>query len=311
MAGFCVSCGTPLTGAFCGKCGKPAEGPSDAAKNQSSNTAAHESASTPAPTQPSSTPALPQPAPVSSQAAVAAAKKTGGGQALAIGGIVLLFLVVAVAGMFYAVRWVKNKASAITGGAIGGPSQVRVAQGNACALLAREDAQQILGVNIIKTSEIMEGSDPGCAYYTDLAGFSKLQNLAVEQARRDSEKVSKEEEASKTKSDNPLELLKHTKEMEGMVKGLGLTQPDKEGRVFSFSVQRNFGRGDWNAVRASVALVPGFEEVPDVGDHAMIGSFGHAFYMAKGNNFVHMDTTYIPEARNRGSEIGRKMAARM
>ncbi len=99
--------------------------------------------------------------------------------------------------------------------------------------------------------------------------------------------------------------------MEGMVKGLGLTQPDKEGRVFSFTVERDFGRDHWSTFRNTISIVPGFEDVPDVGDHAMMGSFGHAFYVLKGDNMVHLELTYVPDAKTRGAEIGRKIAGHL
>ena len=51
---------------------------------------------------------------------------------------------------------------------------------------------QMLGVAVERTSEIMEGSEPGCAYYTSPEAFTKLQHMAIEQARRDSEAASKQ-----------------------------------------------------------------------------------------------------------------------
>jgi hypothetical protein len=165
-------------------------------------------------------------------------------------------------------------------------------------------------VTIERSQEIMEGSEPGCAYFANPEAFAQLQKMAIEQARRDSEKASKSESAS-TKSDNPLELLKHTKEMEGIVKGLGLTQPPEDGRAFSFTLQRDFGRSNWSSIRSTMSVVPGFEEVPDVGEHAMIGSFGHAFYVLQGDTMIHLETTWVPEARTRGAEIVRKIIAHM
>jgi hypothetical protein len=158
----------------------------------------------------------------------------------------------------------------------------------------------------------MDNGDPGCAYYTNPAAFAQLQKLAMEQARRDSEKVSNEPGANaNSKNDNPLELLKHTKEMEGIVKGLGLSQPDATGRVFAFSVNRNFGSGNWWPLRTTLSAVPGFDEVNGVGDHAMIGSWGHAFYVLKGDSMFKLETVYLPEARARGSDIANKIVSHL
>lgn len=298
---FCTKCGKPLTGAFCTSCGARAQAPSAQSQPQPQ----------PAPVQTQSAPVQAQPAPVQPSAAAAAApKKSGAGKALAIGGgIVLLFIVVGIAGVWYTVHWVKNKVSSATGGAIGGSSQVRMSSGNMCSLLSRDDLQQVLGISIEKTSEIMEGSDPGCAYYTNPDGFATLQKMALAQAKKDSEQASKSNDQPKT--DNPMELMKHTKEMEGIVKGFGLSQPDKDGKVFSFSVQRDYGRNNWSALRTTMSIVPGFEDVNGVGDRAMIGSFGHALYVLKGDSVVHLDTMYVPEARTRGSEIGRRIVSHL
>ncbi len=153
----------------------------------------------------------------------------------------------------------------------------------------------------------MDNGDPGCAYYTNPAAFAELQKIAIAQAKRDSEKASQYPDVKNSKSDNPLELLKHTKEMEGIVKGFGLSAPDPSGRVFSFSVNRNFGSGNWMPLRTTLSVVPGFDDVNGVGDHAMIGSFGHAFYVLKGDSVFKLDTMYLPEARMRGTEIANKI----
>jgi len=170
--------------------------------------------------------------------------------------------------------------------------------------------QQVLGVAVERNAEIMEGNDPGCAYYTNPAAFADLQKIAVEQARRDSEKASKDP-AMNSKNDNPLELLKHTREMEGIVKGFGLTEPDKDGRVFAFTVDRNFGSKNWTPLRVTMSAVPGFDEISGVGDHAMIGSFGHAFYVLQGGSMFKLETMYVPEARTRGADIARKMISHL
>ncbi len=154
----------------------------------------------------------------------------------------------------------------------------------------------------------MEGSDPGCAYYTNPEAFAQLQRMAIEQARRDSELAAKK---PGPKTDNPLELLKDANQLEGVVKTFGLSLPDKDGRVFSFTVQRNFGRDNWLPLRTTMSVVPGFEDVSGVGDHAMMGSFGHAFYVLQGDSMVHLELTYVPDARTRGALLGGKIAGNL
>jgi hypothetical protein len=286
MPGFCTNCGAPMAGAFCGQCGQRAQTTNAPAQSQA------------AAAQPRQAPARQQPVgpPRSSNKA-----------ALIFGGIVLVAVFGALGSTLYGIHWFKAKLSGLTGGALGS----EVSQGNACRLLSPMDLQQALGVTVERNAEIMEGRDPGCAYFTNPAAFSELQKIAVAQARRDSEKASKDPALNNSKNDNPLELLKHTREMEGIVKGLGLTQPDKDGRVFAFTIDRNFGSRNWGPLRTTLSVVPGFDEIEGVGDRAMIGSFGHAFYVLKGDSMFRLETIYVPEARTRGADIARKMISHL
>ena len=282
MPAYCTNCGKAITGAFCVNCGQRAQA---------------ESAT------------VPSPPPAAPPARSSLAKPL-----LITGGIVLVLFVAAIAGAVYSVHWIKNKAlskmSAYTGVSMGrtGTGSI-LGRGKACTLLTRDELEQVLGVAVEKSAEIMEGSEPGCAYYTNSAGFVQLRQAAADQARRDTEAAAQQTPAAK--SDNPLELLKHTKELEGVVKSFGLMQEDKDGRVFAFTVDGGFGREHWATLRTTMSVVPGFEEVSGIGDHAMVGSFGHALYVLKGDSLIKLETMYVPEARTRGAEIGRRIAARM
>lgn len=307
MPGFCRNCGTPLTGAFCTKCGQPVQPVQPASQTPASQAGAVGQAQSPSAPPPPQSQFQAQPAipPVA-----AARKKSAFGKVLlVIGVVVVLLFAMGAVGAWYTMHWVKGKVRTYTGGAVGGsPEIVSVAHGNTCALLSREDLRQVLGISIEKSQEIMEGSEPGCAYFADPAAFAQLQKMAIEQARRDSAKAA---QRPAPKSDNPLELLKDTKDMEGIVKGLGLTQPAEDGRVFSFTLQRNFDPSNWSVIRGTMSIVPGFEDVSGVGDHAMIGSFGHALYVLQGSTMIHLETTYVPDARTRGAEIARKITPRL
>jgi len=319
MAEFCTNCGAPLSGTFCGRCGhraqsasapaQPAPTPQPVVAPTAIPAVAAQQPASPqqAFTQPTSAqPPIPQqPAHPTSQPPIAQPpKSSGGGKALLIvGGIVLVLVLGAFGAVLYGVHWVKGKVSSITGGSFGS----EVSQGNMCKLLSTAELQQMIGVTVERSAEIMDNGEPGCAYYTNPAAFAQLQKLAIAQAKRDSEKASQYPDVKNSKGDNPLELLKHTQEMEGIVKGFGLSAPDPSGKVFSFSVNNKFGSENWGPLRTTLSVVPGFDEVNGVGDHAMIGSFGHTFYVLKGDSVFHLDTMYLPEARMRGSEIGRKL----
>jgi len=282
MAGYCIHCGSPLDGAFCGKCGKPTPGVSAAAAQA-------------VPVQPAAVALAPAPKGPSVAKIL-----------LIVVGIIVLLAVIAVGGAIYAFRAIKHKVQEATIGAVGPTSQTNVSHGNACRLLNADQVKAVLGVDIVRTQEMTEGSNAGCAYYTNAEGFGHLQKVAADQAKRDSETASKEIDPN---SQNPMELMKHTKEMEGMIKSLGLTQPSEEGRVFAFTIQKHFGSENWSSLRTAMAMVPGFEEVPDVGDHAMVGTFGHTFVILKGNSMIRLETIYVPEARTRGAELGRQIVS--
>jgi hypothetical protein len=285
MAGFCVHCGSPLDGAFCSKCGKPAPGisaiPAQAIPSQA------------VPVQPAAVP-LP---PASKGPSVAKIL-------LIVFGVIALLAVLAIGGAIYTFRVIKHKVQEATGGAVGPTQQMNIAHGNSCRLLSADQVKRVLGVDIVRTQEMVEDSNAGCAYYTNAEGFAHLQKVAADQAKRDSETASKEIDPN---TKNPMDLMKHTKEMEGMIKSLGLTQPGEDGRVFAFTVQKHFGSENWSSMRTAMAMVPGFEEVPDVGDHAMVGTFGHTFLILKGNTMIRLETIYVPEARTRGAELGRQI----
>src|SRR5579864_2423631 len=178
MPGFCVSCGTPLTGPFCNKCGARAVGPG---------------ASTAQPVAPSA-PSVPTAVPPTSPGAGAAVKGSGLGKALAIvGGVLVLLFVIGIGAAVYGVYWVKHKVSAYSSAVTGRTSHpIRVVEkGDSCRLLSTADLQQVLGVTVEKSAEIVEDSAPGCAYYTNPQAFSQLQRMAAEQARRQTDEVNR------------------------------------------------------------------------------------------------------------------------
>jgi len=210
----------------------------------------------------------------------------------------------------YGVYWVKHKvssyASAISSGS--SDSVKVVASGDNCRLLASAELQKILGVKIEKSAEIVDDNQSGCAYYTDPQSVSQLQRMALEQAKKQTDEVNRR---PGPKPDNLPALMKNANELEGIVKTLGMTQPPADGRVFSFTVQRGVSADGWAGMRVTEAAVPGFEEVPGVGDHAMIGAFGHAFYVQKGDAVITMSMMLVPDARVKGSEIGKKIIGKL
>jgi hypothetical protein len=246
------------------------------------------------------------------QAPVTAAPKGSGlGKVLLwVGGIFLLLFMMVAGAAIYGAYWVKHKvsnyASAISSGS---SDNVKVvASGDNCRLLATAELQKILGVKIEKSAEIVDDNQHGCAYYTDAQSVSQLQRMAMAQAKRQTDEVNRR---PGPKPDNLPALMKNANDLEGIIKTLGMTQPPADGRVFSFTLERGVSADAWAGMRVTEAAVPGFEEVPGVGDHAMIGAFGHAFYVQKGDAVITMSTMYVPDARLRGSQIGKSILGKL
>ncbi len=299
MAGFCVNCGTPLVGAFCNKCGAKALSAS-----------APLQVPTPPVVAPVQPPPMVQPPPIVQPAPITPQSSGMGKILLWVGGILLVLFLAVAGATVYTYYWAKHKVTSYVSAATGGSSgPVKVVQsGDSCRLLSTADLQKVLGVTIEKNAEIMQGSDSGCAYYTNSAGVAQLQHLAMEHARKQSAEATKR---PAPQSDNPLALLKDANQMEGIVKSLSMTSPPPDGQIFTFTIERNFGTDSWSGMRIVESAVPGFEEVSGVGDKAMMGSFGHAFYILKDDVMIHLDTTLVPDARLRGAEIGKKIIGRL
>lgn len=223
-----------------------------------------------------------------------------------VGGILLLLFVIGVGTTLYGYYWVKHKVSSYASAITNGTTETMkvVSSGTSCRLLSTADLQQVLGVPIERSAEIEEGNDPGCAYYTNAEAIGKLRALALAHARKQAAEAPKSQGAN---GDNPLALLKETNQMEGIMKTLSGNGAANDGHVFTFTVARGFGSDSWSGMRLVEAAVPGFEDVSGVGDKAMIGAFGHAFYALKGDTMVRMDTALVPDARTRGFAIGKKI----
>src|ERR1700674_4914469 len=111
MPGFCVSCGAPLTGAFCNKCGARAVAPS-ASTGQPS-----------APASPAQA-AVPPASQSTAQFGGTAAKGSGLGKVLGIiGGTLLLLFVIGVGAAVYGAYWVKHKVTAYSSALTGKSSE--------------------------------------------------------------------------------------------------------------------------------------------------------------------------------------------
>ncbi len=237
-------------------------------------------------------------------------KSGGAGKFLLIVVAVLALLgVLTVAGIAYGIHKVRGVISNMEGSPGASSSSPTLPfGGQACSLLSAEEAGQVLNITITRITATGNGSQPGCAYFTNADAFAQIQQRAEEEVRRETAQANQQPNSN---PQNLPELLKHTKELEGVVKAFALSQPAQSGRVFSFTVNPSFGRGNWTTMRAAMSVVPGFEEVSGVGDRAMVGSFGHALYVLKGDTIVQLDLTFVPDSRTTGVQLGRRIASHL
>jgi hypothetical protein len=275
---FCAGCGAPVRGAFCGFCGQPA-----------------------APA------AAPQAQPGSAPAAPAAASKGSslGKILLIVFGCFVLLGALAVGGIYYAVGRVKAKSLQAISQAVGR---------NPCALISKEEVQEVLGVPIEKTAGITDGGEPGCAFFASPEAFQQLARDSLAKVPGEAQAGAAAEDKAGRKSDNPLSLLNNEsiKNLEGIVKTFAIAGQAQQGdgRVFGFTLESNFGL-DWSTFRATLGVIPGFESLSGVGDNAMIGPFGHVLYVQKGRAKVTLNLMAVPDARNKGVALARKIVSRL
>ncbi len=285
---FCSNCGAPLSGAFCGNCGRPA----------------------PQAAQPVSRP-------VSSAPAAAAAPVKSGG---ALKVILICFLCLGVlglmsaAGLYYAASRVKSRLLSVAGMARatehGRPAPA--SKIDACALLSKEELGEMLGIQVDRAQAVADGGEPGCAFFASPAA---LQQLARDSLSKVPEQVKAAEGKGQVKGDNPLANVNTStiQGLEGIVKTIGAAGDASQGsgKVFSFTVDPRFDAESWPLFLKTMSVVPGFEPLPGVGDHALMGPFGQILYVQKGNVKVTLELTNVPDAHGKGVALARKIISRL
>ena len=252
-------------------------------------------------------PAGPSTPPPSPPAPVAAAKGSSLGKILlVVFSFFVLLAVLAAAGIYYATGKLKAKAIETISQAVAK---------DPCALLSKEEVQEILGVPIEKTAPTTGGSEPGCSFFASSEAFQKLARDSAAKIQEQAEAGAAAADKATRQIDNPLALLNNDsiKNLEGIVKTLGAVgQAVKgDGLVFDFSLDSSFGRDSWPTFRTTMSLIPGFESIGGVGDNAMVGPFGSVLYVQKGAMKVTLNLTSVPDARTKGVALARKVVSRL
>lgn len=287
MAAFCSRCGAPVSGAFCGKCGAA----------QAAQAA----------------PAAPGPAPSPAPAAGSPIVKI----VLIVVGVFMLLGVLATAGLFYAGYKVKQKVeetAAESGINLRDLASQTRASANApardgCPLLPKDEAQQIIGIPISRVDGAPGTGDnrEHCDYFGSAAELA-------EKGQREMEKAM--ENAKNAKSgDNPQDAAKFG---EAIIKGLGANAKNAEGgetQIFRFHVLRGQGRSQIAIIKTSLTAVAGqfsgLTKVEGVGDEALLGPMNVSMYVRKGDDFVEIELGSLPESKEKGIELARRIVSRL
>lgn len=289
MAKFCMNCGAPMEGVFCGKCGAKA---------------------TDATPQPSYTPPTVQgmqPAPQPKKGSNTVLKVV-----FIVLGVLLVFAVIAGAGLYYAAMKVKDKVEQVASEsgvnlkelASSGEQTAQSEGGDGCWLLPREEAERISGFKIIRAEQNPEGdsSKLTCQYFADPAEVQK---------------------ASQAQTDAAMQALKSSKgtnqaadlqEMEKFTKGLlsgaaGGGAGDRP--LFEISVRRGGGKTDWAGVSMAGSAMGGMQKIQGVGDQALMAPLAVSLFVLKGDSFIEITIGGLPGGRQKGIEIAKAVCGRL
>ncbi len=278
MANFCTNCGAAVNPGtpFCTQCGTRV--------------------STAPP------PSTPVPAPV--QAAPAPLAPASSSPLLKI----ILFVVLGffvlgalgLAGLFYAGYKVKNRVEqaareyGVDSSAPRGPSARRT---DVCALLTKEEASEIMGVPV----ERVEPDGSNQCRYVGKALTGEEREKAIADARRKLEE---------TKGDQP-----DMKAVENMTKNMLGGLADGAGPSFSVKVDWEGGHAAVKALKLTMGVVTGnsklAESVQGVGDEAVMGPMNSMLICAKGDTAVTVDLRMLPNGRDRGIDIAKRVLSRL
>ncbi len=286
MPGFCRNCGTPLAApsAFCVKCGAPAT------------------------QQPAAPPVTP--------ARAVSLVKVG----LIVLGALFVFGALSVAGMYYAAHRLVRNVESVTGeGSVGNAIRSVTAAGrdgrehsakvkrDGCLLMTKEEASNILGVEIIRIESQPRANESGehCDY------FAKPRSV--------------EEDAGKTKQ--ALESLQAAKDgasndqkIADLVKNYSRTMVNAggDGPYFTFNVEREMGAASFAGFKMANALgsaatadKDSSEALTGLGDKASLGIGESMLCVLKGDAVIILELGQVPDGKAKGIALARKILSRL
>jgi hypothetical protein len=244
---------------------------------------------------------------------------------LIVVGVMLVFGVLSVAGMYYAAHRYIRMAENITGIKAGDvvdsihDAANRSTRGakepkrDGCALLSREEASAILGIEVERVDGKPDEQESGehCNF------FVKPQTVA-----KNLQEFKQSTEALKNAPNSPVQPNQLTAGVEDIVKtytrGLSEGMGDGKTPYFGFTVERENGKLTYTAFQmarrlSGVEALSGKEaQSPlDVGDQAIMGIGDAQMCVVKGHSSITLNLTQVTGGRAKGVSLARKILDRL
>lgn len=293
MAGFCTSCGAPVTGSFCTACGKAIQ----------EGIATGQNAVSPAPP--------------------AVAKSSGVKILFIVLGILLALGAVGVGSVVYLgyraqqkIAELKKEYGVESEGASGAASSTRVfppSQGSGCKLLEGQEAAGILGVAVERVESDPNGpnGDLSCRYWVSAAERQRLMKQEIASGLAGMGK-------SNAKEGQP--------DVEKLLGGAAGVLAEANGNknsdyAFSLQVWQKDGKDQWekmelaqtktkDAMGADVAAVA-MQSVEGIGDRAIELPAGHSIMVLKEDTFFLLGFQQFVPGREKTAALARVVAGRI
>lgn len=242
--------------------------------------------------------AVPSPAPASG-AAAPVSKGGGLGKALLIvGGLFLAVVAVGIGGIVYMVYRAKDAVQEVAkregielgdlAASVGQRGSLRGA--DPCSFLSASDAGEVLGLAVTKA----EVSGDTCNYYVSKSGESKAQSFE--------EAVQKLKE-SKAGEGGLTDVERIAKELAGA---------GNDGSAPYLTIQyHEDGKAAMTGFKIAMRAMGAIDRVSGIGEEALAGPMGSMFIFLKNGVAVQFDLRQVARGRDRGTEMARRIAARL
>ena len=182
----------------------------------------------------------------------------------------------------------------------------------ACSLLSKEEASQILGLAVERTQAKEGRSDSTCQYFVKARSQQeKMTSMANAFTAIAKGGATPEPEVKANEAYN----VGRQTGMDDLVKGIGGMAAPADAPYLTVTVSCENGRQAMSMLKgvigANSAGVKTTEDLAGVGDEAVMGPVDSFLAFAKGQTGVQIDLSQIPKGRDKGVAIARTIAGRL